>query len=254
MLPYSVEQTGLHLHGLNLNQADLLTVPAPAVKAFAREWGFIPTEYIILSTVKEVKEFTDECAETGTWRGQHVEGFVVRAATPGAHDDRQAFMWKVKFDEPYLMWREWRELSRKMITMHLKEVEGKGKDKGKDAAQDKNRNKQRAETRLYVQWVEHKLNSTKPDEGMKMFATFNSGRGIVAVRNAFLDWLGSDQGQKELAALQESKSKQGGKAKNDRPFDKTLLVPIAIPGCGMSGHVICSLSFSQSHFSSQARL
>lgn len=105
------------------------------VDEFAHQWGFIPTRYITLGSMQEVKEFTDRIGTTGEWKGEAIEGFVVRTRIP---DDATAsstkdegiaappyarnhvWFYKVKYDEPYLIYRDWRELAKKMLTERTK--------------------------------------------------------------------------------------------------------------------------------------
>jgi tRNA ligase len=70
--------TGLHLHGLNHNIPHFSTVSPTEVESFAQEYGFIPTKYVKLDTLAEVKAFTDDVALSGSWEGEMIEGFVVR--------------------------------------------------------------------------------------------------------------------------------------------------------------------------------
>lgn len=131
MLAYSPEKSGLHLHGLNLNSVEFKTRPMNEVQEFAKEWGFIPTRYLTLNSMQEVRDFTDHIGTTGEYEGEAIEGFVVRTAMPAcaaaASSDTpnapcppyhagQTWFYKVKFDEPYLMYRDWRELTKKMLT------------------------------------------------------------------------------------------------------------------------------------------
>jgi tRNA ligase len=149
VLPYSEEITGLHLHGLNSTTGAFQTRDPEDVETFARQWGFIPTAYTTLDTVARVREFTQEISKTGKWNGQPIEGFVVRThiadtpSSPGtpsevlnvpgetgggsggrrARQDRDAppypprssFFFKVKFDEPYMMYRDWREITKSIL-------------------------------------------------------------------------------------------------------------------------------------------
>ena len=148
ILPYPADKSGLHLHGLVVNHPTLLTLPPAAVNKVAAEYGFVETPFVVFDSVSEVRAFADDVARTGMWRGEYVEGFVVRAALkPGSleqqpapndltednwQDERRVFMWKIKFDQPYLMWREWRELTKKILTSRKKDgddVAQKGKEK-----------------------------------------------------------------------------------------------------------------------------
>ena len=132
VLAYSAARSGLHLHGLNVNSADFRTRSMPDVDAFAKEWGFIPTRWLQLDSLEEVQRVTSEIEQTGAWEGEAIEGFVIRTHMPdGATMSRlnrdevnvvsppyqpgQAWFYKVKFDEPYLMYRDWRELARRMV-------------------------------------------------------------------------------------------------------------------------------------------
>ncbi len=132
VLAYSSARSGLHLHGLNSNAASFSTRDMPEVDAFAKEWGFIPTRWITLPSLEEVQRVTAEIEQTGAWEGEPIEGFVIRTHMPDAkqmeklkkdkaevvsppYAPGQAWFYKVKFDEPYLMYRDWRELARKMV-------------------------------------------------------------------------------------------------------------------------------------------
>lgn len=307
--------TGLHLHGVVFNHPTLLTLPPPQVNKVAAEFGFIETAYTVLNSVDEVKAFRKSVIDNGgKWNGEYVEGFVVRAALkPGSldkqphpndlteenwNDERRVFMWKIKFDEPYLMWREWRETTKKILTEKKKagddvakrgkeklaasknekstsspdkkgkstleeamdrismdkksqgkqssaaideveaEVEGQGLDSthknklSQNAATPKLPSAIRAdrirnpETRLYAIWVE-KYMKTNPEA----FVEYLDNRGIISVREAFLHWRSTTEEGQELHAKMMSKGAEPTKAKTGA-FEKTLIVPVAVPGCG----------------------
>jgi tRNA ligase len=127
VLAYAPEKTGLHLHGINKSTKAFKTLPQAEVDAFADEWGFIKTHSIILDSAAKVKDFTDNVAKTGIWNGEAVEGFVIRthvvkpkegvretAASP--YPPRSTFFFKVKFDEPYMMYRDWREFTETLLS------------------------------------------------------------------------------------------------------------------------------------------
>lgn len=291
--------SGLHLHGLVFNHPTLLTLPPPEVNKIASEYGFLETAYTVLSSVDEVRQFSrDVAANDGQWNGTHVEGFVVRAALrPGSlekqpqpndlneenwQDIRRVFMWKIKFDQPYLMWREWREVTKRMLTEKRKngdDVAAKGRrilnkdsqngdehtkqstngadQKGKRRMieeeeevddQDKTANGtlptsvradkiRNPETRLYAIWVEKYMQSNP-----EAFAEYQDNRGILAVREAFLKWrYETDEGKEMEEKILGGEKKKGGKnhkegddksSDSSERFDKTLIVPIAVPGCG----------------------
>lgn len=323
--------TGLHLHGVVYNHPTLLTLPPAQVNEVAADFGFIETAYTVLQSVDEVKQFRQSVVDNGgMWKGEHVEGFVVRAAIkPGSldkqpqpndltednwSDERRVFMWKIKFDEPYLMWREWRETTKKILTekkkagddvaargrqqleearkckstlastdepkrdgkAHLEEAfkkatlgtvstgkaratdfsavsqEGpgcnsamgdtsvvKGQERATAAALpssirlDRIRN---PETRLYAIWVE-KYMETNPEA----FVEYQDNRGIISVREAFLKWRSTTKEGQDLHAQMMGK-KEGSTIQKTGAFEKTLLVPVAVPGCGKTAIAVALTS------------
>ncbi|KAJ7104359.1 RNA ligase [Mycena belliarum] len=231
VLAYPPELTGLHLHGLNESTKAFKTLPHAEVDAFAAEWGFIQTASTELPTIAAVRAFTDECGRTGAWNGVPVEGFVVRshvAPPPPDASSRSAppyppgasFFFKVKFDEPYMMYRDWREVTKALLTMRGKSVKGKDEMSVQKLPKGKMR---RAETKAYARWV---IDEIRRDPAA--FAEYQHNKGIVAVRERFLAYLASDKGKKELRKTAESEptiSETG-------TFGKTIIVPVAVPGCG----------------------
>jgi tRNA ligase len=220
VLPYSSEKSGLHLHGINETTKGFNTMPTETVDAFADEWGFIKTPTITLNSIPEVKSFTDDIAKTGKWNGEALEGFVVRThivdAKQGstARDARppypvgSSFFFKVKFDEPYMMYRDWREVTKSLLSKGIN-----------DAKLPKSKLK-RKETRLYVDWVKKEI---KHNPGA--FTEFTKGKGIIATRERFLKWVETDEGKESLAVEHEA-------LPTTKEFRKTIIVPVAIPGCG----------------------
>lgn len=224
MLPYSPEKSGLHLHGINETGKAFRTLPANIVDAFADEWGFIKTSTLVLKSIPEVKQFTDEIAKTGMWEGEPVEGFVVR--THIVHPKRDStsrdrappypagssFFFKVKFDEPYMMYRDWREITKILLS---------AKGPLNDAKIPKSKLK-RKETQLYVKWVKEEIRQNRG-----AFSEFSKGKGIIATRERFLEWLGCNQGKDVSEELEGSQPTE---------FGKTIILPVAIPGCGKLRH------------------
>ncbi|KAF8343001.1 RNA ligase-domain-containing protein [Cantharellus anzutake] len=246
VLAYPPELTGLHLHGLNKNQGAFSTAPPSDVDAFAEEFGFIKTAYVTLNSVNEVKEFTDDVAQTGFWNGDAVEGFVVRTRvkardsseapakvdprdihTPPPYPPGTDFFFKVKFDEPYLMYRAWREITKTILSYK--------RDSSKPLNIPKSR-LERPESRVYRNWVEDEI-----DAHPKEFEGFSKGQGVVATRERFLKWLETPTGQRKLIAAGGALKKDGAHALANpeavtttprKEFGKTIIVPIAVPGCG----------------------
>ncbi|CRK36139.1 hypothetical protein BN1708_016504, partial [Verticillium longisporum] len=86
--------------------------------SFADDWGFQKVGLIVMDDVNQVKAFLEESAETGAHDGRDVEGFVIRCREshdPGVQPYRDWFF-KFKFEEPYLMYRQWRECTKAMIS------------------------------------------------------------------------------------------------------------------------------------------
>ncbi|KZO94493.1 hypothetical protein CALVIDRAFT_546271 [Calocera viscosa TUFC12733] len=298
VLPIPKNLTGLVLHGLVPNSPVFDSLPAKEVAAFAKEWGFKPTEIVTLDSVTEVIDFCREGAEKGEWDGVGVEGWVVRChvqdpneskakaeeatasepvdeltqeianlvvADPGdmpLQNDRRGkvtklppyppgapFFFKVKFQEPYLMYREWRELTKTLLpVLEGIEVGGNPETKGRPRPKNKPKNqkvvkvgdrfKKRPETRIYRNWVINEM-IKNPD----MFSQYRYNRGIIEVRDKFLKWASTPGEGKEIwdkevgktatATVGEVEGQEVGQgAKEVKEWKKTILVPIAIPGCG----------------------
>ncbi|KDN51409.1 hypothetical protein K437DRAFT_272911 [Tilletiaria anomala UBC 951] len=140
VLAYERERSGLYLHGLNSNAVEFATRDMREVENFAKEWGLLSVRWLEVGSYAEVERITDEVGQSGMWHGEPIEGFVVRTHIPtdapsiqdvlrgsanGSHAAKQvarppyapgqAWFFKIKFDEPYLMYRDWRELTRRML-------------------------------------------------------------------------------------------------------------------------------------------
>ncbi|ESK94190.1 rna ligase [Moniliophthora roreri MCA 2997] len=230
VLAYPPERTGLHLHGLNMCSKDFATLPHPVVDEFAEEWGFIRTKTVTLNSIAEVQEFTAQVAEAQHWEGEAVEGFVVRTHVTEPPDGRgtsqnnsaspyapgSSFFFKVKFDEPYMMYRDWREVTKSLLSQ-----------KGGLSETTLPRNKMKCrETQLYVRWV---IGEIRRDR--KQFDGYTKGKGIIATRERFLKWLETREGKADLAAVEDGDDASIGLPRN-KEFGKTIIVPVAIPGCG----------------------
>ncbi|VDB82985.1 unnamed protein product [Peniophora sp. CBMAI 1063] len=226
VLPYGRDKAGLHLHGLNTSSGAFQTQPPSVVDAFARDWGMIVTLSTSLNSVEEVRSFTDEVSKTGKWRGEALEGFVVRTTVshpPGGKRGGESaspyapgtdFFFKVKFDEPYMMYRDWREVTKTLLSSKT----------GPDDAKLPKSKMKRAETKLYVKWVTQEIKRDR-----KQFDQYTKGRGIISTREKFLAWLESDEGKKGNKEGVEEAAKET--PADDEPR-KTIIVPIAIPGVG----------------------
>ncbi|CAL1708437.1 unnamed protein product [Somion occarium] len=204
-------------------------MPPNVVDAFASEWGFIQTLSTEVKTIPEVKSFTEEIGRAGKWRGEALEGFVVRTHVStdppskgnpslSPYEPGSCFFFKVKFDEPYMMYRDWREVTKILLS------------KGPTMSHVPKSKMRRLETRLYSQWV---INEIKRDR--KQFDQYTRGRGIISTRERFLKWLQSPDGKKALAGEKmglHSNESASAELNSDKTFGKTIIVPVAIPGVG----------------------
>ncbi|KAM6492799.1 RNA ligase [Amanita muscaria] len=224
ILPYPPERTGLYLHGINFCTKEFSTLPPSTVDAFAEEWGFVKTKCITLKTISQVCEFTDEIRETGTWEGEPIEGFVVRThitEPPKASSTSQqgtvpynagsTFFFKIKFDEPYLLYRDWREVTKSLLTMQAKS----GTMDPRNLPKSKMR---REETKIYVNWA---INEIKRNP--QAFARYQHNQGIIKTREMFLEWRASNKGEKLVEEEEPNDIQESS---------KTIIVPVAIPGSG----------------------
>ncbi|KAK4996633.1 tRNA ligase [Elasticomyces elasticus] len=205
VLAYSPQSAGLYLHGINLNIPEFTTYPGHLVDQFATEWGFKKTMYIMEDDINKVKTFLGETAETGSYAGRETEGFVIRCqarASEGApwHD----WFFKYKFEEPYLMYRQWRECTKAVI--------GDKQPKYK---------KHKKITEEYLLFARKMLHQNKD-----LAKQYINNHGIIKLRDDFLasrGLKGSDIIRQEI---------EGGEVANDAVTKDVVLVPIATIGCG----------------------
>lgn len=206
ILAYGPEKAGLYLHGININVPQFMTYPSPAVHQFADEWGFLKVGVLTMDTLSQVKSFLDECAETGAHEGRDVEGFVVRCKR--THDASKVppydWFFKYKFEEPYLMYRQWRECTKALIAGKPPKIR-----------------KHQAITKEYLMFAKKRI-AADPALGK----LYNQNHGIISLRNDFLAFKnigGSDAAKFEEMLVNDDKSEV------DRDV---ILVPVATIGCG----------------------
>ncbi|KAK6544378.1 hypothetical protein TWF694_001078 [Orbilia ellipsospora] len=202
ILAYTGDDAGLYLHGINLNLPTFSTWSGPQVQAFADDWGFRKIEVFDKQTVAELKTFLEGVAETGEWNGRAVEGFVIRCkARYGASDTKwHDWFFKYKFEEPYLMYRQWREVTKAMLSGKQPKIR-----------------KHKTITEQYLQYARDQVRKN-PSLG----PAFQQNHGIIAMRDGFLASIG-----RSGAEIIKSEEDSGeSKAKS------VVLVPIATIGCG----------------------
>ncbi|KAF9083349.1 hypothetical protein BGX23_011559 [Mortierella sp. AD031] len=245
ILEYPIEKAGLYMHGLNRNTAEFQTLPSNKVQEFAKEWGLWPTEYVTFNTHKEVMDFADKVRNAGEYDNRAVEGFVVRSKVRG---DGTTHFFKIKYDEPYLMYREWREITKRLWSNEVKrnaKVVSESKSSVAPVEQFKIRMRYPL-TKAYVEFVKGLIKS-QPE----LFVGYNKNQGIIAIRDMFLEHWESktSQEQEKLITGALSGSKASASTKDD--FQRTVIIPIATIGCGKTTvSVALSKLFGWSHVSS----
>ena len=208
VLAYEPKDAGLYLHGINLNLPAFATYPGELVHQFADEWGFKKAQYLIKDDVDSMKTFLSDCAESGSYDGRDTEGFVIRCRkrdTEGG-GNYQDWFFKYKFEEPYLMYRQWREATKAVIS-------------GKPPRFKKHKDI----TEQYLKYARRQL-----AKDSSIGKAYNQNHGIIAMRNGFLKEIGlkgSDITRNE---------EQGSDVLNSSEVvtRDLILVPVASIGCG----------------------
>jgi tRNA ligase len=205
ILAYGKEEAGLYLHGININIPEFMTYSGSQVQAFAEEWGFKKTEFLVIEDAVATRTFLESVAETGSYNGRDIEGFVIRCKSritgSGPYMD---WFFKYKFEEPYLMYRQWRECTKALI--------------GGRPPRFKKHTKITEEYLLYAR--------RRLAKDSNLSKAYNQNHGIISLRNDFLKEInlkGSDIIRMEYEGL--------GGAPEDVKGD-VILVPIATIGCG----------------------
>ncbi|KAF9349431.1 hypothetical protein BGX26_012267 [Mortierella sp. AD094] len=220
VLQYPAERAGLYLHGLNRNTADFQTLSSEKVQEVAKEWGLIPTEYIKFNSHQEVMDFAEKVRNAGEYDNRAVEGFVVRCKTK---EDGNVFFFKIKYDEPYLMYREWREITKQLWSVEVKKAAGKiDRD-----AEPKTLRMRYPLTKFYVEFVQD-LMKKQPE----LFSGYNKNQGIIAIRDMFVKEWESKSPQDKDTLLDVSTGSANQNAAAEEGFQRTVLIPIATIGCG----------------------
>ncbi|KAI4164088.1 MAG: hypothetical protein LQ342_002324 [Letrouitia transgressa] len=206
VLAYDEKSAGLYLHGMNLNLPEFATYPGELVHKFADDWGFKKAEYLIKDDLETVKAFLNNCAKTGSWNNRDTEGFVIRCQRKehGGKDGFQDWFFKYKFEEPYLMYRQWREATKAVIAGRAPRFK-----KHKKITED------------YLVYARRKL-AKNPKLGQE----YNKNHGIIAMRDGFL----KERGLKGSEIIQQEEEEKG--PSGDEATHNVILVPIASIGCG----------------------
>ncbi|MCJ1240113.1 hypothetical protein MMC14_008113 [Varicellaria rhodocarpa] len=206
VLAYDEKTAGLYVHGINLNLPEFVTYPGHQVHKFADQWGFKKAQYLMKDDVAAMKNFLDGCAETGSHDGRDTEGFVIRCQKQlgGSSGPFVDWFFKYKFDEPYLMYRQWREATKATIS-------------GKAPRYKKHKQI----TDEYLLYARRRL-AQNPQLGK----AYNANHGIIEMRDGFL----KERGLKGSDIIRQENAADGGET-ND-VTNNVILVPLATLGCG----------------------
>lgn len=204
VLAYDEAAAGIYLHGLNYNLPEFSTKSSDAVHEFADKWGFKKAKFVKYDDLDDVKKFLEEAAETGTWDGRETEGFVVRCKmNDGGQGPYHDWFFKYKFEEPYLMYRQWRECTKAVISGKLPHIK-----------------KHAQITEEYLKFARREL--IKDPKKAKLY---NQNHGIIELREMFLKERGLNGS--EIIAMEAQL-----KPKSDNVERDVVIAPIASLGCG----------------------
>lgn len=180
IIAYHPDDWGLHCHGLIKNTETFETYDPIYVNEFSRSFGFHKVYYEKKDTIAEVKEFCE------SREGEPIEGWVIRSGN---------MFVKFKYEKPYLVWREWREITKKYL---------------KDGTFS-NFKWRYPETEQYSEWVKKEIITNR-----HIFDGYLQNKGIVKIREMYLD-----EGQLF-------------KHTQDITEEKILIIPVGAPGVGKS--------------------
>ncbi|KAF2866679.1 RNA ligase-domain-containing protein [Massariosphaeria phaeospora] len=222
VLAYTPEQSGLYVHGINLNLPEFATYPGHLVDKFAEDWGMKKVMYVMEDDVTKVKKFLDKVAETGNYDGRDTEGFVIRCQA--RENDSAPFVdwfFKYKFEEPYLMYRQWRECTKAIIG-------------GKPPKYKKHS----AITKEYLDFARKRF-----IEQPGLAKQYNLNHGIIQLRDDFLKARGT------TGAEIIRKEIESGDVESKNVTRNVVLVPIATIGCGKTTLALALVKlFGWGHF------
>lgn len=209
VLPYSKEEAGLYLHGLNFNTSKFKTLPMDKVYEFASAWGFKKNDSFSHDDPVILFEFFNEAKKTGKYKGKEVEGFVVRCKLNG--DD---LFFKYKFEQPYLLYRQFREVTKRYLNSG-------------------DLSKVRIKTNKYITGKYLTFVANLFDEKPHLKEEFLSGHGIINARKLFLESIGENDGMNllNIDRINEGLEKLSLGTKSENEI-KYVFIPIATISCG----------------------
>ncbi|MCJ1294028.1 hypothetical protein MMC34_005585 [Xylographa carneopallida] len=206
VLAYDEKSAGLYIHGMNLNLPEFATYPGPLVHKFSDQWGFKKAEYLFKDDIESVKIFLDGCAESGSFEGKDTEGFVIRCqkSVGGKGGPYVDWFFKYKFEEPYLLYRQWRECTKAIISGRAPKYK-----------------KHKKITEEYLLYARRQL-AQDPHLGK----AYNANHGIIRMRDGFLQ----ERGLNASDIIRDERS--GEEQANADVLHNVVLVPVATIGCG----------------------
>lgn len=205
VLAYDEKTAGLYLHGINLNLPDFATYPGTLVQQFAKEWNLKSAEYLMKDDIGSMQKFLEQCGETGSYHGRDTEGFVIRCQRRdhGETGNYQDWFFKYKFEEPYLMYRQWREATKSIIAGKAPKFK-----------------KHKQITEEYLLFARRRLAKDR-----NLGKAYMQNHGIISLRDDFL----KERGLKGSDIIKQEMSEG---AASSEVTNNVVLLPIASIGCG----------------------
>ncbi|KAJ2358326.1 trna ligase [Coemansia sp. RSA 2618] len=197
ILEYPERMRGLYLHGINRNSVELDTWPSAEVAKVAEHFGFIAIKRFEFATIEEGREFADKVRKDELLEGRVIEGFVTRCKLNGSDEP---YMFKIKYDIPYLMFYEWRKVTDSIIAK-------------------KPFHTTYPMSKHYAAWVKQRIKANPAE-----FALFRSQKSTFEVRRRFIEFYKQHGGGDEKELYDQIFQMEGGA--------RVLLMPVASIGCG----------------------
>lgn len=214
VISYANNNAGLYLHGLNLNDIKFTTMSMPCVNKFAERFGFKQIKFFYKDTFESLQAFLKDAALSNTFGNREIEGFVIRCFKKDSNGD---FFFKYKFEEPYLLYRQLREVTNDYINTKRRSYYFK---------------KNQYITNKYLDYVVDILDNN--EEATHDFAV--NRKGIINLRMHFFqkENLLDSNGLLDLNKLYDLEARNS-QNNEELPIDKDtkfIIVPISILGLG----------------------
>ncbi|CAH6720317.1 tRNA ligase [[Candida] jaroonii] len=215
VLSYKGKEAGLYLHGINFNTIDFKTYPMEDVEKFAKEWGFFSVKWFKFDDFTTLMDYLKDCETTGSWNGREIEGFVVRCKLKS-----EDFFFKYKFEQPYLIYRHFREVTKQWINERpISDILKKYKD-------------EKFIISKYIEFISNYFH-----EFPQAKERYLQGFGIISLRKLFLESYGLDSiSAMNLFKINEDLKKA---APMEELKNKYIIIPIATIGCGKTTIAKC---------------